>query len=299
MREKPATHVRLGTTGLLVPRLGFGGATIGFCERSEADLREVVRSAVDSGITFFDTAPDYRDSERILGEVLADVRSTVVVATKAGRYQVRDDGVWRVLEDWSAAGVYASVERSLAALRTDRLELVQLHSPPLEVLHAGEALEGLRRARSDGLVRHIGVSADGEAARWALASGDFETLQLSYSVLEQDASGLLDEARRKGVGVIVKQPVANGVADLPRCPEHPDWAAKWARAQLMDLTPLGVPGARTGGALRWLLADARVDTAIVGTSSAAHLRANVEAARSPLSEAGFAFLQDEWRRTAP
>ena len=300
----PPTHVRLGATDLLVSRLGFGGATIGFCERrSEADLKRVVRAAVEAGVTFFDTAPDYRDSERILGEVLADVRGeghrAVVVATKVGRYQVKDDdGVWRVFEDWSAAGVYASLERSLAALRTDTLDLVQLHSPPLAVLQAGEALQGLRLARSDGLVRHLGVSADGEVARLALESGDFETLQLSYSVLEQDTSTLLDEARRRGVGVIAKQPVANGVADSAESPEHPDWAAKWAHSQRMDLSPLGEPGARTAGALRWLLADARVDTAIVGTSRVTHLLENVATARSPLSQPDFSRLQDEWRRTA-
>ena len=297
------THARLGATDLLVSRLGFGGATIGFCEeRGEADLKRVVRAVLAAGITFFDTAPDYRASERLLGEVLAaapaDVRGETVVATKVGRYQVEDDGVWRVYEDWSAAGVYASLERSLAALQTDTLDLVQLHSPPLSVLHSGEALEGLRLARSDGLVRHLGVSADGEAAGWALRSGDFETLQLSYSVLEQDSGALLDEARRRSVGVIVKQPIANGVADLAEQPEHPDWAAKWARARRLDLTPLGEPGARTAGALRWLLADERVDTAIVGTSRVAHLRANVEAARSPLSASDFSRLQDEWRKCA-
>ena len=302
MAEKRA-QARLGTTDLVVSRLGFGGATIGFCEgRGEADLKKVVRAAVGAGITFFDTAPDYRDSERLLGEVLAsvptDTRREVVVATKVGRYQVRnDDGVWQVREDWSADGVYASVERSLIALQTDKLDLVQLHSPPLEVLHAGEALAGLQQARADGLVEHLGVSADGEAAWLALALG-FETLQLSYSVLEQDSSALLDDARRSGLGVIVKQPVANGIVDRLARPEHPDWATKWERAWRMDLSPLGEPGARTTGALRWVLADERVDTAIVGTSSVAHLRENVKTARAPLDVMGFERLQDEWRKTA-
>lgn len=293
-------QVPLGDTGLRVSRLGFGGATIGFCEgRSEAELKSVVAAADELGVTFFDTAPDYRDSERLLGEVLAGAPH-VVVATKVGRYQTRDDeGVWQVCEDWSAAGVYASLERSLTALRTHRLELVQLHSPPPEVLQRGDALEGLRTARADGLINHIGVSADHEAAWLALRSGNFETLQVSYSVLEQDSSALLDEARRRGVGIIVKQPVANGVADLAAAPEHPDWAAKWARAQAMDLSPLGAPGERTAGALRWVLADGRVDTAIVGTSDVAHLRANLEAARTSLDAASFERLQDQWRTGSP
>ena len=275
----------LGRTGLHVSALGYGGAPLGFAPGlSQEEAVDLLHRALDLGITTYDTAPDYRGSETILGEAFATRRDRVVLLTKVGRTQTPDEaGGWNVHEDWSEAGVLQSVERSLRALQTDWLDLVQLHSPPMEVLLRGEAQRGLERAREQGKALHIGVSADGDEAWWAVLSGFFETLQVSHSVLQQGpaADGLVDAATERGMGLIAKQPVANGIADLSVRPEHPDWSWKWDAAQRMDLSALGVPGTRTTGALRWTLADPRIATAIVGTTNPAHLEANAEAAAEP------------------
>jgi aryl-alcohol dehydrogenase-like predicted oxidoreductase len=242
---------RLGRTGLVVSALGYGGAPIGFAPGGKArrgDFVAVVRRAAELGVTFFDTAPDYRESESILAEALVDV-PRVVIATKVGRRQVRDrgSGAWIVTEDWSRDEILRSVDRSVDTLGRDPLDLVQLHSPPIEVIRAGEAARALHDARDRGLVRHVGVSADGADARAALDFGGFETLQISYNQLDRyDADEIIGRASELGLGVIVKQPIANG--------------------RMGDGTAEG---------LRWLLSDTRVSTAIVGTTSIEHLEQNV------------------------
>lgn len=270
----------LGRTGLTVSVLGFGGAPIGFADAPDAyeTFVPLPRRALDLGITFFDTAPDYRRGEELLGRALRGRRSEVVLASKVGRVQTPSGGGWAAREDWTEAGVLAQVERSLRALETDYLDLVQLHSPPARVLDDGAALCGLQRAREAGMTRHIGVSADGPEAWRALELGPFATLQVSYSILQQEpGADLLARAAARGIGIIVKQPLANAVPALRERPTHPDWSWKWDVARQIDWAPADTPSERLGLALRWLLANPLVSTAIVGTTRVDHLDANVAA----------------------
>lgn len=280
----------LGRTGLKASSLGFGGATLGFAADADARRGEFValaRAAADLGVTLFDTAPDYRDSEAILGEALSG-RADVLIATKAGRTQRRDGEEWRAEEDWSPAAIERSVEDSLQRLRRPVLDIVQLHSPPDWVIERGEALRALQRCQGRGQVRHVGISADGRDAERAVELGGFEVLQTSYSILQQDPGRtLLEQAEAAGVGVIVKQPVANGVMLLDERPPHPDWSWKWDLAQRMRW-PEGSERDRLSWSLRWVLAEPRAATAIVGTSSLENLKRNVEAAARPLDAAAFA-----------
>jgi aryl-alcohol dehydrogenase-like predicted oxidoreductase len=273
----------LGSTGLRVSVLGYGGAPIGFAgPERESTFVPLLQWALDLGITFFDTAPDYRRSEELLGAALVGRRAGVVLATKCGRVQHWNGVSWDGQEDWSEAGVVEQIETSLRRLRTDYLDLVQLHSPPRAVLEDGGALRGLLRAQAAGKVRYLGVSADGAEAWQALALGIFATLQVSYSILQQEpGTDLLAAAAAQGMGVIVKQPVANGIPALPERPGHPDWAAKWDIAQRLDWPARSAPADRMDLALRWVLADPRVSTAIVGTTRREHLGVNVATASGP------------------
>lgn len=278
----------LGRTGLTVSALGFGGATIGFADRADerrAAFVRLARAAADLGVTLFDTAPDYRDSETILGEALAG-RDGVVLATKAGRVQRREGDAWRVSEDWSPEAIETSVEESRRRLRVEAIDLVQLHSPPHWVIETGDALAALERCRARGQVRHIGISADGDDAVRALELGGFETLQTSYSLLQQQPGrDLMVLAAERSVGVIAKQPLANAVMTLAERPPHPDWSWKWELAQRMAWPE----GDRLEHALRWVLAEEGMASAIVGTASLENLRRNAAvAAGEPLSPEGHA-----------
>lgn len=274
-----------------VSLLGYGGAPIGFTsqEREESFI-PMLQRAMDLGVNFFDTAANYRRSEELLGLALQGRRHEVILATKCGRIQAeRADGGWDEREDWSENGVLESVEASIGKLRTDYLDLVQLHSPPRWVLEDGSAILGLQRAQQQGKVRYIGVTADGPDAQYAVDMGVFDTLQISMSILEQEpADSIIPSAAEHGMGIIIKQPVANGAADMPERPIYPDWWRKWEAARRMDWASLGAAGAggeRMQMALRWVLANPFISTAIVGTTRLEHLEANVGAASMPLLEA--------------
>ena len=263
----------LGRTALEISRLGVGLAEIGGLDLAEAkQAAEVLNLALDSGITFFDTAACYGNSEELIGRTIAHRRDEFVLATKAGHVTGDYEG-----ESWTAQTIRDSIDRSLKRLRTDHLDLVQLHSCDVDILARGEVIEVLQEARQAGKTRFIGYSGDGERALWAVKSGHFDTLQMSFNLVDQTARHrLFDLAREQAMGVIVKRPVANGVWGADKAPS--EYAAKYfERAEKMRaMGP--IPAAPANGvllALGFVLAHDPVDTAIVGTLNPAHMRSNI------------------------
>src|SRR5205807_7138477 len=120
----------------------------------------------------------------------------------------------------------------LKRLRTDRLDLIQLHSCSLDELRKGEVAEALEEARKRGYTRYIGYSGDGQAARYAIACGRFDTLQTSVNIADQEALDLtLPLARERRMGVIAKRPLANAVWKSARKPDNAYYHAYWDRVQ--------------------------------------------------------------------
>ena len=255
---------KLGKTGLDVSRLGFGLVEIGRLEGPDgtAEAGRLLNTALDSGINFLDTAACYRNSEDLIGATVAHRRDEYVLATKCGHVVGGAPG-----EVWSAATVEHNIDRSLGRLRTDRLDLVQVHSCDREVLERGEVIEALEKARDAGKTRFIGFSGDDDAALWAIESGRFDTLQTSLNILDQSSrTTLLEPAESQGMGVIIKRPIGNAVWGTG--PEATGGPASYrSRAAAMaDAGP--VPGAPEDSillALGFLFAHEQVDTAIVGT----------------------------------
>jgi len=265
----------LGKTGLRVSRLGLGLSEIGSFALTTTDVEKggrLLNGALDRGITFLDTAACYSNSEELIGRTIAHRRQEYVLATKCGHVTGGYVG-----DDWSAQTIKDSIDRSLRRMKTDWLDLVQLHSCGLEILKRGEAIRALLDARQAGKTRFVGYSGDNEAAEWAVASGIFDTLQTSFNLVEQRArSRLFPQAKARGMGIIIKRPIANGVWGAARSPST--YADEYfARAQVMaSMGPIpGAPENRILLALGFTLAHDEVDTAIVGTRRLRHLQANI------------------------
>ncbi len=265
----------LGDTGLEVSRLGVGLAEIGhgLTFAQEAQAARVLNTALDAGINFLDTSACYGISEELIGRTIPHRRREYVLATKCGHIAGGYDG-----EEWTAQTILDSIDRSLSRMRTDYVDLVQLHSCGVDVLERGEVIQALQAARQAGKTRYIGYSGDNEAAEWAIDSGVFDTLQTSFNLVDQRARArLFPKAKAKGMGTIAKRPIANGAWGVSESPSG--YADQYfERAQTMAaIGPL--PDAiehRILLALGFTFAHDQVDTIIVGTRNPDHMTENIE-----------------------
>lgn len=200
----------LGKTGLKVSEIGFGGIPIQRTSMSEAE--KVILKSLERGINFLDTARAYTDSEEKIGHTLAgsDIpREELVIASKSMN---RDKN-----------GLKEDVNLSLRLLRTDYLDLYQIHNVSNEkqlkaVLRPGGALEGLKEAQREGKVRFIGLTSHlPSLAVKALGIENFDTIQFPFNIVEQEASGtLLPLARENNIGTIVMKPLCGGALTLKK-----------------------------------------------------------------------------------
>jgi aryl-alcohol dehydrogenase-like predicted oxidoreductase len=210
---------RLGNSGLVVSVVGLGTNNLGIKLDLDAS-REVVHAALDAGITLFDTADSYGASEERLGELLAGHRDDVVLATKFGS-DVRRRGLSNG-EDWGARGarryVRRAVEASLRRLRTDWIDLYQMHRPdpgtPIE-----ETLSALDDLVHEGKVRYVGSSnftgwqvADAEWTARTRGLERFVSAQNEYNWLAREAErDLVPALVHYGIGLLPYYPLANGL----------------------------------------------------------------------------------------
>lgn len=244
----------------------------------QQQAQEVLNAALDHGINFLDTAAGYGLSEEQIGAAVSHRRDECVLATKVGH--TVEDGE----EDWTTPVITESIERSLWRMKTDRVDLVQLHSCSVEVLERGEAIEALQKAKEAGKTRFIGYSGDQDNAEWAVNAGVFDTLQTSFNLVDQKARiTLFPKAEEQGMGLIIKRPIANAVWGAPEDPRpyelFPDYTEEYfRRAGVMQAEgPLPEePENPMLTALGFVMAHDEVDVAIVGTQNLQHLESNVE-----------------------
>lgn len=249
---------------MLVGAIGFGGSEIGFEHTDVRTVSRLLGSALDAGLNVIDTAECYDDGEERIGASVAHRRKDYYLFTKCGHPRTMR------IENWSKHMLLQTIERSLRRLRTDHVDLIQLHGCPEEVLRKGEAIEALEVARAMGYSRFIGYSGDGSAARFAVECGRFDTLQTSINIADQEAVDLtLPAARERGIGVIAKRPIANAAWRDGQKPRNPYAHVYWDRLQRLDY-PFLLSGVAKGEslamALAFTLAVPGVHTAIVGTS---------------------------------
>jgi aryl-alcohol dehydrogenase-like predicted oxidoreductase len=286
----------LGKTGMAVSALGLGTSEIGYEDMPPDAIGRVLGSALDAGLNVIDTAACYGGAEEAIGRAIGARRKEYFILTKCGH----SSGLSH--RDWSPALVESSIERSLRRLRTDRIDLVQLHGPSDEVLRSGEVIAALKRARDRGLTRFIGYSGDGDGAMLAVKSSEFDTLQISVSIADQEAiDGAIAEAARLGMGIIAKRPIANAVWVKPAGGGLDSYFRPYRdRLKRLDYDFLKAPVRDSvATALRFTLSVPGVHTAIVGTTQPGRWQHNAEAVDSGLlPKTDYDAIRERWRAVA-
>lgn len=299
MQKRP-----LGHDGLAVPEIGLGCWQLGggWGDHWDNDVaQQILASAYASGVRFIDTADVYGGgaSERSIGEFLKSHKD-LTVATKLGRGAIYPDG-------YSRGSVRAATEASLKRLGVDRLDLTQLHCVPPAVLRDGKIFDWLRELRDDGLIARFGASVETvEEGLICLEQEGLTSLQVIFNIFRQKPlEELLPKAKAKGVGIIVRLPLASGLLSgkmtrdtVFKADDHRNFNRDGAQfnvgetfagleyqtgvalsEEVATFVPAGMTMAQMS--LRWLLDQDAVSVIIPGASSAAQVEANASAATLP------------------
>jgi aryl-alcohol dehydrogenase-like predicted oxidoreductase len=296
----------LADTGIRVSEIGFGawgigGATPGATSYGDTDdgaSCDALAEALDCGINFFDTANVYGEgrSERLIGRVFERSRDRVVIATKAGLHS------FDAKADYAPAAIRASLQESLRRLRTDHVDLLQLHNAsPAHLLAHPEILGELDALRRDGLIRAYGLSLKSpEEGRDAVESLGVKILQVNLNMLDMRARrcGLTDLAQRAGASLIARTPLCFGFLSgaVNRDTEFAanDHRSRWPASQirrwidgaeaLYGSVPKGGDGTRGQLALRFCLSFPAVASVIPGMLTSGEVRENSRSSElGPLS----------------
>src|SRR6266513_3988320 len=288
---------RLGKTDMDVSVLGFGGSEIGYEKASPETVAKLLNSALDAGLNVIDTAECYYNSEELIGQSVSDRRKEFYLFTKCGHPHGFGEHA-----DWSKESILESIQRSLRRLKTEKIDIVQLHSCSETELKKGEAIEALQTARDRGYVRYIGYSGDSHAARFAVETGAFDTLQTSINIADQEALNLtLPLAREKKMGVIAKRPIANAAWKTGHRPIDSYHHEYFERLRKLNYDFLSHDFEKSISiALRFTLSIPGVNTAIVGTKNPERWEQNAKLLREgALSDAEFAAIRERWEECAP
>jgi len=275
----------LGNTGLKISRLGIGLAEIGYqynlSSENILEVSNLLNTAIDSGINFLDTSGCYGVSEELIGKTVSKRRGEYILATKCGHSPTRKP-FEKHPEDWLTSTVEQNINTSLKRLKTDYVDLLQIHSCSLEILKKGEIIEALQKIRDSGKTRFIGYSGDNEAANYAMSLGIFDTLQTSFSLVDQKARlDLFPDVQKNNTGLIIKRPIANASWRPTKRPIYViddyyiDYYLDRAN-EMIELGPLvNEPENSIELALGFVLSHNLVDTSIVGTQNEKHLLNNI------------------------
>lgn len=290
----------LGKTDLVVSPLGLGTVEIGLPYGigvtdlpSDAAAERILKTAVELGITYIDTARGYGVAEERIGKSGIGKLPGVVIGTKCGQFLKQEPGL---RGSDLAKRIRDEIDASRKNLQQDRLQLVQLHIELADYTNFQELIETMQALQAEEKVQHVGIATRGEAAPLAaMQTGFFATIQTAYSILDQrmdprrqgyggQAPSVFQEALKNGVGIInrsvlLKGALTNSAQQLPGVlaplKANSQQAATIATELGIDLPAL---------ALRFVLSNPAITTALIGTITPAHLTTALAAvAAGPLS----------------
>ena len=267
----------LGRTGMTVTTLGYGGGQLRGARIwdgravSDAQAETILNRVLDAGINFIDTANGYGESEARIGRFISHRRSEYFLATKCGLEVINTGDHDETPRNWTHAHLLKTIDESLVRMKTDYVDLLQLHNPTVEDYDRYEVGRVLEDARTAGKTRFIGVSTTLPHLPHYLELGVFDTFQIPYSALEREHEAWIIRVAQSGAGTIIRGGVAKGA---PVQQQSDGWN-QWEAARLDDLldgmTPMEF-------ILRFTLSHPDAQTTIVATINPDHLVYNLQAA---------------------
>jgi aryl-alcohol dehydrogenase-like predicted oxidoreductase len=288
---------KLGTTGLEVSEIGFGawgigGSVNGDIAYGPTDDREsklTIRRAFEMGVTFYDTSDFYGfgRSEQLIGKALKDFREQIIIATKVGLLSA--DGE----QDFSAKHIRSALEKSLIRLKTDYIDLYQLHSPPIDMFEKDDRiLLLLDSLKKEGKIRAFGISVRSpDDGLIAIKKYGFKVLQVNFNMTDQRAidNGLFALCEKQGVGIINRTPLCfgfltgkySGSEDFHSFDHRAKWAPEqikqWAGAYKLfsDVPKKNEKQSQAQIALRYCLSYPCISTVIPGMLTRQHVEENI------------------------
>lgn len=294
----------LGKNGFEVSEVGLGCWQIGANWGNEIEQNKafkILHEAVDNGVTFFDTADVYGDgrSEALIGEFIKNSKINIKVATKFGR------GANVFPDNYTEQALRDSVDTSRARLNVDCIDLLQLHCIPTEILKKGDIFDWLRILKKEGKITHFGASVETvDQGLLCIEQEELQSLQVIYNIFRQKLTKeLLPQAYAKGVGIIVRLPLASGLLSGKFTNEtqflkndHRNFNSD-GQAFNVGETFAGLPfktGVKLSDklksfcpenfsmvemSLRWILDHKEVSTIIPGASSPIHIKDNANVSK--------------------
>jgi aryl-alcohol dehydrogenase-like predicted oxidoreductase len=270
----------LGRTGLKVTRLSFGAMEIRGSRiwrgRAVTDkqAQTILNAVLDEGINFIDTANDYGRSEELIGKYIAHRRKEFYLATKCGCTVVRkDENTDDTPHVWTRDNLFRGLNESLQRMKTDYIDIMQLHNPSVEDTEKNHLVDALKEMQQQGKVRFISISTTLPHLPTYLKWGVFDTFQIPYSALEREHEDWISKTAEAGIGTIIRGGVARGEVGVGLGSED-----RWKKYEEANLDELREPReSRTAFMLRFTLSHPDVNTTIVGTLYPEHLRENIAA----------------------
>jgi aryl-alcohol dehydrogenase-like predicted oxidoreductase len=271
----------LGRTGLNVTALGYGAMEVrgsriwGGRPVTGEQAETILNAVVDSGINFIDTANDYGRSEEFIGAYLSGRRKEFYLATKCGCNVVRkDEHTDETPHIWTRENLFRGLHQSLERMKTDYVDVMQLHNPSVEQCEQGDLVAVLQEMKQQGKVRWIGCSSTLPHIDTYIEWGVFDVFQIPYSALERAHETVITRAALGGAGIIDRGGVARGEPGVGLGSTD-----RWAKFEAGKLDELREPGeSRSAFLLRFLLSHPDIHTTIVGTLIPEHLHENIRAA---------------------
>lgn len=276
----------LGRTGLEVTALGYGAMEVrgsriwGGRPVTDQQAETILNAVLDAGINFIDTANDYGRSEAFIGRFISGRRSEYYLATKCGCTVVhKDENTDETPHVWTRENLFRGLHESLTRMKTDYVDIMQLHNPSVEQCEEGGLVAALQEMKQQGKVRWIGCSSTLPHITTYIQWGVFDAFQIPYSGLERAHENVISQAARSGAGVIDRGGVARGEPGVGLGNKD-----RWSKFEAGKLDELREPGeSRSAFLLRFLLSHPDIHTTIVGTLIPEHLHENIAAAaRGPL-----------------